>query len=821
MAYSTEAQAVIDNMSALSVAEKDAIADFVDTNHAVGNWDMLDDVWCFVLNSTDRLVRWKSGTSASLVNTPTFDDDGVTTNGTNNAVDLGFAPDDGTQFADTDRQFSVFFRALTITAGKSPFGSNNGGGLRTGLHIQNTVPDFRIYGNYLTHLQETFTSPMEDILVSGTTLADTTTGYREDGVEIDSLVTGTPPAQAQVENLHLGCNNANGTLQNYAVLTVPFIAVGANSGFDWTTWNTSVNTLLSDLAPAVAYTLACDSGAFVHTGTAATLTKDSDKALVVDSGTFALAGTAATLSQGQTTWLVVQPTGLNYDANVAYPTSFHDAADNSHPVFISLHGTGQTTLAQGETVDAPTPLSEAWADLLVKDSDGEDWEMIIWAPFSPGGGAADWHPPKIRDVIADIVAHADEFKININKINVTGISLGAIGIHEYMQLAEDDSRYKFGIKGFYPMSGSNVQWLTDALIENAVNFGASIRGWYGEDDPNAWVTGPGSTSMNTAADLINLDQVGAYDLTEVPSPAAHDPAAWGVPYQDYSTAGIYYEIVQDALTDDINVVKGRFLQTGGDATFAINKGIGADNGAYAVAGQEATLIYSGAAGYSLSVDSGVFTQVGTAASLEYGRAIDAETVSYDLVGTAVGMLRGRLVGAGLGAYVLSGQEVTFKISPVIVPGIGTYVYTGASATLLYSGVGNKEILAESGAYVHSGTAASLLSAKKLAANGGTYGFVGTSSGLLYGRKTSVDVGAFDFVGNEISFLYGRALSPEIGSYLFTGSNAELIPSVQLREFLLLTTTITRELAEKATITRQLAETTTITREKILSTKTLQ
>jgi len=62
--YSTKAQKVIDRMSNLTKAEKDSIAKFVDTLDGRGDWDVLEEVYCYALNETDSLTGWVSRTGS-------------------------------------------------------------------------------------------------------------------------------------------------------------------------------------------------------------------------------------------------------------------------------------------------------------------------------------------------------------------------------------------------------------------------------------------------------------------------------------------------------------------------------------------------------------------------------------------------------------------------------------------------------------------------------------------------------------------------------------------------------------------------------------
>ena len=243
------------------------------------------------------------------------------------------------------------------------------------------------------------------------------------------------------------------------------------------------------------------------------------------------------LAAGSTTWTMDTITGAAYDFNMAKPSQFDAAAAGSLPVLIFLHGTGQTSLSDGLTRDANTPISLANSNSLTRTLDGNTWPCIIAAPFDP---TYTLQNAQMRDIYDILVANAATYKIDTSKIFVTGLSLGAIGIHHQLALSTADSRART-YQGFFPMSGCNVSFGTTEAT-NAATRGKTIRGWYGEDDANPWVTG-GATSMSNAQAAINGQSAGLYELTEIPSPAAHNPAAWGVPYSDMSETSIYKDVI--------------------------------------------------------------------------------------------------------------------------------------------------------------------------------------------------------------------------------------------------------------------------------------
>ena len=62
-------QHTLNRMSSLSQQETDAITVFIEGCVADGNWDLLDEFWCFALNDTDPDydAAWQTGFKANAV----------------------------------------------------------------------------------------------------------------------------------------------------------------------------------------------------------------------------------------------------------------------------------------------------------------------------------------------------------------------------------------------------------------------------------------------------------------------------------------------------------------------------------------------------------------------------------------------------------------------------------------------------------------------------------------------------------------------------------------------------------------------------------
>lgn len=78
-AFSPEAQAVIDRMTGLTGNEQNAIATFVDAEVLNGNWDLIDDYFCFALTSEANSLTGFKLKTASKVGTVTHSSKGFET----------------------------------------------------------------------------------------------------------------------------------------------------------------------------------------------------------------------------------------------------------------------------------------------------------------------------------------------------------------------------------------------------------------------------------------------------------------------------------------------------------------------------------------------------------------------------------------------------------------------------------------------------------------------------------------------------------------------------------------------------------------------
>ncbi len=178
----------------------------------------------------------------------------------------------------------------------------------------------------------------------------------------------------------------------------------------------------------------------------------------------------------------------------------------------------------------------------------------------------------------------------------------------------------------------------------------------------------------------------------------------------------------------------------------------ADQGSYALNGQNATLTYTPVGSYSLTADQGSFAITGQAANTLKGFKVVADQGGYTVTGSDA-----------LGDYVVSAE-------------FGVYNLNGQDANLV--GTGSFSLAADFGTYNLSGQNAGLLYSRVFTAEGGSYLITGQAANILYNRLVSAGKGDYALNGQDASFIRTfpnvYLLSAEQGSYTFTGRIAHLL-----------------------------------------------
>lgn len=184
-----------------------------------------------------------------------------------------------------------------------------------------------------------------------------------------------------------------------------------------------------------------------------------------------------------------------------------------------------------------------------------------------------------------------------------------------------------------------------------------------------------------------------------------------------------------------------------------------------------TVAGAGGGAYTLTADSGSFTQSGTAANLLFNRYLGANAGSYTLSGTDASLERGWTITADAGSFNLSGTDASLEFGRYLSAAAGSYTLSGTDADLLYGS--GYTLTAEAGSFTVSGTAASLLFDRILTADTGSYTLNGTAATLARGWTITANAGSYTYTGTDAALLFKAVLSAEAGSYSIVGPDTTL------------------------------------------------
>jgi hypothetical protein len=179
---SPEALAAVARFSALSAEEEAAVLYFVDACVADGNWDKLDEFWCFALNGTDWLTGWKANTcTITTAGVARGSNGAICTGGVlSTGIDLGLQ----TNFVLGDSEIGVYVHTADDwgTANFDWFGVEDGTSNRTRIrHRGNDTEDMRnSINNTSTHDNDLLIGDIPGHIYS----------LRDDGADGHTLIDG-------------------------------------------------------------------------------------------------------------------------------------------------------------------------------------------------------------------------------------------------------------------------------------------------------------------------------------------------------------------------------------------------------------------------------------------------------------------------------------------------------------------------------------------------------------------------------------------------------------------------------------------------------
>lgn len=143
----------------------------------------------------------------------------------------------------------------------------------------------------------------------------------------------------------------------------------------------------------------------------------------------------------------------------------------------------------------------------------------------------------------------------------------------------------------------------------------------------------------------------------------------------------------------------------------------------------------------------------------YAAELSTTTAVYDNINITQGTVSSDYVN-----FTMSGSGYT------LVADSGTFTVTGTAANTLY----NRLTTGDAGTYTVTGTAANLLYNKLVTADGGSIVVTGTAASLLYNRLTTGDTGTYTVTGTAANLVTQRILTADTTSFSVTGTAANLV-----------------------------------------------
>jgi len=125
--------------------------------------------------------------------------------------------------------------------------------------------------------------------------------------------------------------------------------------------------------------------------------------------------------------------------------------------------------------------------------------------------------------------------------------------------------------------------------------------------------------------------------------------------------------------------------------------------------------------------------------------------------------------ADSGAFTHTGTAATLKFGRRIVAATNAFSHTGIAAALKFG----RRVVAAQGSFVLTGTSASVRATRRLVAASGTLLHTGTSATLARGRRIAAASVSFVLSGTAATFARGRRVTANSASFVLTGTSATL------------------------------------------------
>lgn len=261
----------------------------------------------------------------------------------------------------------------------------------------------------------------------------------------------------------------------------------------------------------------------------------------------------------------------------------------------------------------------------------------------------------------------------------------------------------------------------------------------------------------------------AYQIVTAASGAYSNKFSIANNYVTWDAAIVAYNVASGGGSYSLTADSGTFTETGTAANLEFGRTVAAASGTYTLTGTAANLEF----GREVAAASGTFALTGTDATLTYGTVggytLAANGTSYTLTGTAANLEFGRTLIAGAGTYAETGTAASLECGRLVSAGSGAFALTGTAATLIYGQPGAYTLAANGTSYAVTGTAATLTCGRRITAAGTTYALTGTAAGLRATRTITAASGAYALTGSDATLDYSAAVIVSSAFYVTTRS----------------------------------------------------
>jgi hypothetical protein len=214
-----------------------------------------------------------------------------------------------------------------------------------------------------------------------------------------------------------------------------------------------------------------------------------------------------------------------------------------------------------------------------------------------------------------------------------------------------------------------------------------------------------------------------------------------------------------------------FALTGAAAGLTIGRKVTASQGTFTLAGSDATLTKSTAAGYTLAASVGSFSLAGQPIGLPLGRKITAAQGAFSLTGIDLVLRSTRIMAASYGTYGLTGIAIRLVTTRIVTASTRSFTLTGINNRLFIS----RKIIATSNAFLLTGNQANLITSasRSILAAAGQFVLNGISSTLSKGSRALGSVGVFTVIRRPAGLVSTRIIVSNSGTFSLSGQSSTL------------------------------------------------